>query len=57
MTTAQLAAVRDAVRSAADRPGAHAFDDVIIFHGPCHRAMIGQLVRMLWGKVRPPAAG
>jgi hydroxyacylglutathione hydrolase len=45
MTTAQLAAVRYAARSVADRPGAHAFDDGIIFHGPCHRAMIGQLVR------------
>ncbi len=35
MTVAQLVAVRDAARAAAGKPGAHDFDDFIIFNGPC----------------------
>ncbi|MGH3498200.1 MAG: MBL fold metallo-hydrolase [Nocardioidaceae bacterium] len=52
MTVAQLTAVRDAARTVADRPGAHRFDDVIIFHGPCRGAVARQVVRLLWGKAR-----
>jgi len=56
MTLEQLAAVRDAAESVADRPGAHVFGDFIIFNGPCKAATIRQAVRLLWGKVRKPAA-
>lgn len=56
MTLDQLTAVRDAARSVASRAGAHVFDDFIIFNGPCNMATIRQVGRMLWGKVRKPAA-
>jgi glyoxylase-like metal-dependent hydrolase (beta-lactamase superfamily II) len=55
MTLEQLTAVREAAASVAGRPGAHVFDDFIIFNGPCTAATIGQVVRMLWGKIRKPA--
>jgi hydroxyacylglutathione hydrolase len=45
MTVTQLAAMRDAARSVASRPGAHAFNDFIIYNGPCQRAIAWQLVR------------
>ena len=38
MSVEQLERVRDAARAVADRPGAHVFDDVIIFNGPCRAA-------------------
>ncbi len=51
MTVAQLIAVRDAARSVAGRPGAHAFDDFIIFNGPCRAAVVRQLARAWWGRL------
>ncbi len=51
MTVAQLLAVRDAARSVAARPGAHAFDDFIIFNGPCRAAVARQLARMAWRRM------
>ena len=51
MTVAQLVAVRDAARSVAARPGAHTFDDFIIFNGPCRAAVIRQLARITWRRV------
>jgi hypothetical protein len=54
MTVAQLVAVRDAARSVADRRGAHVFDDVAIWNGPCHGAALRQVARGLWSRLRPP---
>jgi glyoxylase-like metal-dependent hydrolase (beta-lactamase superfamily II) len=45
MTVARLTAVRDAAREVADRPGAHAFGDFVIYNGPCRRAMAVEQVR------------
>jgi glyoxylase-like metal-dependent hydrolase (beta-lactamase superfamily II) len=45
MTVAQLTAVRDAAKSVAAKPGAHTFDDFIIFNGPCRPAVLRQLAR------------
>jgi glyoxylase-like metal-dependent hydrolase (beta-lactamase superfamily II) len=50
MTIAQLRAVRAAAVTVVDRPGAHQFDDFAIFHGPCRRAMVWQVVRTLAGR-------
>jgi hydroxyacylglutathione hydrolase len=55
MTVDQLYAVRDAAFSVADSPGAHTFDDFIIFNGPCRAAIVRQLVRSAWTKLRKPA--
>lgn len=52
MTVAQLAAVRDAARSVADRPGAHAFDDVVIWNGPCRGAALRHLARLTAYRLR-----
>jgi glyoxylase-like metal-dependent hydrolase (beta-lactamase superfamily II) len=51
MTVAQLSRVRDAARSVASRPGAHAFGDFIIFNGPCRAAMTAQAARLAWRRV------
>lgn len=51
MTVAQLTAVRDAAVAVADRPGAHAYDDFIIFHGPCRAAGTRHVLRHGWGRV------
>jgi hydroxyacylglutathione hydrolase len=48
MTVAQLLAVRDAARAVAARPGAHVFDDFMIFNGPCRAAVVRQLARGTW---------
>jgi hydroxyacylglutathione hydrolase len=53
MTVRQLIEVRDAARSVADQPGAHTFDDFIIYNGPCRLAIAGQITRALWDSVRP----
>ena len=55
MTVEQLAAIRDAAESVASRPGAHVFDDFIIFNGPCALPIARQAARLLWGRVRRPA--
>ncbi len=51
MTVDQLCAVRDAAVSVADRPGAHTFDDFVIFNGPCRAAIARQLMRRVWTKL------
>jgi hydroxyacylglutathione hydrolase len=59
MTVDQLTGVRDAAASVADRPGVHAFDDFIIFNGPCNSAMPRLLARSLACKlhlIRPGGA-
>ena len=50
MTVAQLLAVRDAAKDVADRPGAHSFNEFIIFNGPCKSAVLRQLARGMWRK-------
>ena len=45
MTVAQLVAVRDAARAAANKPGVHTSDDFIILNGPWKGAVIRQLAR------------
>src|SRR5215472_115749 len=57
MTVARLTAVRDAARSSAARPGAHAFDDFIIFNGPCRAAVLRQLARTVWRRALRRDAG
>jgi hydroxyacylglutathione hydrolase len=47
MSIEQLERVRDRARAVADRPGAHVFDDVVIFNGPCRTARTRQRLR-LW---------
>jgi glyoxylase-like metal-dependent hydrolase (beta-lactamase superfamily II) len=56
MTVAQLTAVRDATRQIAQRPGVHVFDDFIIFHGPCRRAMRRYRARTFWSTMRTNVA-
>jgi hypothetical protein len=51
MTVAQVAAVRDAARSVAAKPGAHVFDDFIIFNGPCRAAVVRQVARGTWRRL------
>ena len=51
MTVAQLVAVRDAARSVAARPGAHTFDDFIIFNGPSRSAVVRQVARGAWRRL------
>lgn len=45
LTPDRLGAILAAARSARHRPGAHRFDDFAIYHGPCRRAMLSQLLR------------
>jgi glyoxylase-like metal-dependent hydrolase (beta-lactamase superfamily II) len=52
MTVAQLTAVRDAAGQIAHQPGVHRFDDFIIFHGPCRRAMPRYRARAFWSRLR-----
>jgi glyoxylase-like metal-dependent hydrolase (beta-lactamase superfamily II) len=52
MTVHQLAAVRDAARSVAGRPGAHNFGDFIILVLPSTPAVAKQAARALWWKLR-----
>ena len=51
MTVAQVVAVRDAARSVAARPGAHTFDDFIIFNGPSRAAVVRQVARGAWRRL------
>ncbi|MDQ2739421.1 MAG: MBL fold metallo-hydrolase, partial [Actinomycetota bacterium] len=53
LTVNQLLRVREATRAVADRPGAHAFDDVVIFNGACRAAVARQLIRALRQRLRP----
>jgi hydroxyacylglutathione hydrolase len=52
MTTAQLAAVRDAAAATAGRPGVHVHDDFVVYSGPCTGAVLRQLARGLWSRLR-----
>ena len=56
MTVAQLVAVRDAARSVADRPGAHPFDDVVIWNGPCRGAALRHQARLTAYRLRTAVA-
>jgi len=47
MSVGQLVAVREASVSVADRPGPHAFEDFLIFNGPCTAAVLWQRLRAL----------
>ncbi len=51
MTVAQVVAVRDAARSVAAKPGAHTFDDFIIFNGPSRSAVVRQVARGAWRRL------
>jgi hydroxyacylglutathione hydrolase len=62
MSVARLTAVRDAAVAVADKPGAHVYDDFIIFHGPCRGAQLRHVIRYGWARVfgygargRPPS--
>lgn len=52
MTVGQLGEVRDAARAVAERPGAHVFDEFIIFNGPCEAAFRRQRLRRLANRLR-----
>lgn len=47
MPRAQLAKVAEAAHDVAAQPGAHAFDDFVIFNGPCLTAVVRHLGRTL----------
>jgi hydroxyacylglutathione hydrolase len=49
MTVAQLTAAR----SVAGQPGAHVFNDFLIFNGPYRAWAAGLMLRGLWVKIRP----
>jgi hydroxyacylglutathione hydrolase len=49
----RLAAVRDAARSVAGKPGVYPFDDFIIYNGPCRLAMARLTARRLFRRVLP----
>jgi hypothetical protein len=53
MTVTQLAAVRDAARSVAGRPGAHRFHDFLICNGPYRHYIVPRVLRSLWAKITP----
>ena len=48
MTSDQLVSVRDAAESVRNSTGVHAFNDFIIFHGPCYWALFKQFIRASW---------
>jgi hydroxyacylglutathione hydrolase len=48
MSIAQLGAVRDASERFRDVPGAHVFDDFVLFNGPCAGPVLRQWVRAAW---------
>jgi hydroxyacylglutathione hydrolase len=52
MTPRQLRDVAVAAAAVKDRPGAHRFDDVIIFNGRCVPELLKQMARLLVAKVR-----
>jgi glyoxylase-like metal-dependent hydrolase (beta-lactamase superfamily II) len=52
MTVNQMIAVRDAANSVRSSPGAHVFDDFIIFNGPCYGAASRQIVRASWSNLK-----
>jgi glyoxylase-like metal-dependent hydrolase (beta-lactamase superfamily II) len=52
MTVAQLEAVRDAAHQVAAAPGAHRFDEFVIFNGRCTGELVRQLVRTMGRRAR-----
>ncbi len=52
LTVARLTAIRDAANAVADRPGAHAFNDFVVFHGPCRQDMRRHAARRWWSGLR-----
>jgi len=52
MTVEQLRQVRDHARAIKDRPGVHAFNDVIIFNGRCITGVVKQLFRAHGARLR-----
>ncbi|MGI9091706.1 MAG: MBL fold metallo-hydrolase [Gemmatimonadaceae bacterium] len=52
MSVDRLRTLRDAAVSVAGSPGAHVFDDFVIFNGPCRTAVARQLARIAWSKLR-----
>jgi hydroxyacylglutathione hydrolase len=52
MTPRQLRDVAAAAASVKDKPGAHRFDDVIIFNGRCTFAVLSQVARLLVARIR-----
>jgi hydroxyacylglutathione hydrolase len=53
MTAGQLAAVRDAARSVAGRPGAHRFHDFLICNGPYRHYIFPMMLRSLRARIMP----
>jgi hydroxyacylglutathione hydrolase len=53
MTVAQLAAVRDAARAVAGRPGAHRFHDFLICNGPYRHYIVPLMLRSLRARIMP----
>jgi hydroxyacylglutathione hydrolase len=56
MTVQQLAAVRDAARSVAGRPGSHSFDDFLIMNGPYRGYLVKLVARSWWARIWPWAS-
>jgi glyoxylase-like metal-dependent hydrolase (beta-lactamase superfamily II) len=52
LTPRQLRDVAVAAASVKDKPGAHRFDDVIIFNGRCVPALLKQMTRLLVARIR-----
>jgi len=52
MSVAQLEAVRDAAHAVADSPGAHRFDDFVIFNGRCTGELLRQVARATGRRAR-----
>ena len=52
MSVDQMRAVRDAAMRVADLPGAHTFDEFVIFNGPSRAAVAQQVIRGMWARLR-----
>lgn len=52
MSPARLATVAAAAHAVANKPGAHVFDDFVIFNGPCRAAVARHLGRTLFDRTR-----
>jgi hydroxyacylglutathione hydrolase len=52
MTLDQMRALRRAAKRVADLPGAHTFDDFVIFNGPSRAAVAQQIMRSMWARRR-----
>ena len=52
MTVEQLGQVRAAAHRFVDRPGVHRFDSFHLWIGPCRRAVVGQVARLVWSRAR-----